>query len=205
METTSTAASMPALSRRTRQAGAAILVGGLVYVGFPFLGTGQSSADGTLAYTVTGLVGAIAAALVLVGLYGLHARYGDEYGRFGLATTILSGLAFALVVVGMTTEAIASSFQPSIDVGGTAWFLGTVAATLFASLSGLALWRSGFGSAAIVLAATLPLALVVAVVGDALVGDVGASLTLVSLTWAVVGFAMTRNRAAAETVDPTVV
>lgn len=192
----SSTVTVPTVSRGTRNAGIAALVGGVLNIGLAFTPTSGNSYQGTAVFVATLFVQALATALMLGGLYGLHRRYRHQYGRLGFAFAVLFGIGLAWVSMVAAVTGVAELLGVSVSTLEGTWFFVTLVDTLLASLYGVVLWRNGtLGSGGIVMAATIPIAVVLIVVLDALTGDVGVAFNLpLGIAWTAVGYVMVRDR-----------
>ena len=176
-----------------RRYGIAALLGGVLNVALVFVP--NSVWVGTVGTVIT-LTQALATGLMLVGLYGLHRRYASRYGRVGLVVVALFGLGLVWVTAALPVQMIVSAFDPTFHRAEETWFFVTILTTLVASLYGLILWWKGIlGFGGIVMAASVPVGVVLVVALDALIGDVGIAFNLpLGFAWAAVGYAMVRDQ-----------
>lgn len=185
-------------SSRSRRYAYTALVGGLLGLGLTVWPFGQNTYQGTGLFVLTLYLMALQAGLMFVGLYGLHRRYGEAYGRLGLVVAALFGFGLAWMAVAMGITALVATLSGDIAsveaIEGSAWFV-SILAMLVASVFGVLLRRNGvLGTAAVVMAATVPLFALLVVVLDALLGDVGAAFGLpLAVVWVVVGHRMLRD------------
>lgn len=182
-------------SARHRQYGFAALAGGLLNLVIAFTGTLANSYQGTTAFWMTMFVQALATGLMLGGLYGLHRRYGDQYGRIGLALAALFGFGLAWLTAAMVLQGFSEALALDFSAPEQSWFFVNLVSMLLASLYGMVIWRNGIlGVGGVTMAGTVFVAIGIIVALDALVGDIGLAFWVpLGLAWTVVGYEMLRN------------
>lgn len=151
---------------RIRQAAIAAIVGGVAWMVTPwvdvFAGTPWAVAPEP-----------VIAALMLVGVLAVHARYGGVYGRLGTAGVALTIVGFALVGIGLAVgiwgyELFLGTAQP--DWPGIPFLLGELGIYLGLLLLGIGLYRAEVlsTSRALIFVAALPVAVGFIVLGSML-------------------------------------
>lgn len=122
-------------SRRTRTAGLAGVIGGVVLAATAIV----YNAFGIQAETVAGGIHAVAYALMLFALLAVHAHYGDSYGRLGRIVSWILGIALAVLTVGFTllTFVVGMNWMPGAIAVGIAF----LAIHTFGVVYGVILWR----------------------------------------------------------------
>lgn len=152
------------VSRWIRRAGLVAIAGGVLYtLPWGLEDTSPALSDGGSLYWLVGVIGLMAAALLAIGLWGVHAHYGARYGRVGRALASLMGLTIGGMMVGNTlnlvTPTLADPNQPaSATLGGTIWGLAMFATLILGIGYGVVLWRAGVSRlGAGLLIAALPL------------------------------------------------
>jgi hypothetical protein len=184
---------------RYRRSSLAALTGGLINLVIAFTGPTANANAGTAVFWVGMFAQALATGLMLAGLYGLHRRYREQYGRVGLALAGLFGIALAWLTMAMAVTGTATL----LGVGDTvhaiegSWFFVNLLGMLVASSYGIALWRTDIRRGpAITMTATTPLGVAIIVVLGATVGDIGLAFWLpLGLAWVAVGYGMVRDSA----------
>lgn len=138
---------------------------------------------------------ALATGLMLGGLYGLHRRYGNQYGYLGLSLAALFGFGLAWLTGAMVVQGFSEAFALGFSAPEESWFFVNLVSMLLASLYGSVLWRNGIlGIGGIVMAATVIIAIGIIVMLNALIGDIGLAFWApLGLAWAAAGYAMLRD------------
>lgn len=140
--------------------------------------TEVTSAQGTIEYVVSWAMLAIGAFLLLAGTGALYARYGEDYGRLGIAGTAIAGLGFLSMTVGSVWSAVyAGPAEASLPGGFT--FAGLLLATLGSLVLGLGLRRANVVTRAAALLIAAPVVLVATFVG----GETITTITNIDLMW----------------------
>lgn len=176
METVSRAVEAKRTGRRTRWAGGAAVVGaaGLLAASVADAVTDVTLRTGDPAYVAAWGLFVLGAALLLVGLVGAHAAYGDDYGRLGLAGAVVAGLGFLSTGVGSVMNAVYSGPAGDALPAGAAVFVGLLVAAFGSALLGAALWQSRDAVRAGAVLTVVPLVLVVSVLtGEAVAAVAG--------------------------------
>lgn len=202
-------------SRWIRQAGLAAIAGGVLYaLPWGLEDTTPALSDGGSLYWLLGVVGIVAAALIAVGLWGVHARYGAQYGRIGRALASLMGLTIGGMMVGhalnLVAPTLADPSQPAnATLGGTIWGLAMFATLILGIGYGIVLWRADVSRlGAGLLIAALPLFFVGLVALAALAGVIGVNLGWLALggpfgaAWVVLGYRLWTDKMETSAPEP---
>lgn len=154
----------------------------------------------TIGYMTTWAMFAIGALLLLVGAVAVHARYGEEYGRLGIAGTTIAGLGFLSMTVGGAWSAVLTGAVGNSPAGGLA-FAGLLIAAFGSLVLAIALRRAGIAPRAVALLVAAPVAFVATfVVGEALaaIASIDALWLLFLITffvgWVSLGDALRHSR-----------
>lgn len=154
----------------------------------------------TIGYVITWAMFAIGALLLIVGAVAVHARYGEEYGRLGIAGTTIAGLGFLSMTVGGAWSAVLTGAVGNSPAGGLA-FAGLLIAAFGSLVLAIALRRAGIAPRAVALLVAAPVAFVATfVVGEALaaIASIDALWLLFLITffvgWVSLGDALRHSR-----------
>ena len=181
-----------------KRPGYAALLGGIINITIAFTGPTANTNEGTTIFWVGMFAQALATGLMLYGLYGLHRRYREQYGRVGLALAGLFGIVLAWLTAAMAITGAATllGVADTVQAIEGSWFFVNLVSMLIASLYGIALWRTDIlRSTAIAMAATTPLGIALIVVLSATVGNIGLVFWVpLGVAFGVAGYAMVRDR-----------
>ena len=158
---------------RTRLAGIAGMVGGIVLTAVAIIANAFTFEFGTPAHAAIGLFHTSMYTLMLVTLLAAGARYDTEYGRLGRTAVYVLGISFLVLIplIPLVEFVFGEDWMPGAIMAGIAF----LAMHLFASIFGIVLWRR---TAVSRLAAGLFIAVVPAVVAVIALETLGlASLT----------------------------
>lgn len=127
-------------SERTKSAGIAGIVGGIGLAATAIIYNALGIEPGTLAGTASGAIHAVAYALMLATLLGIHARYSGSYGRLGRGVVLILGTALAALSVGfiLLTFVFGMNWMPGAIVVG----IGFLLIHLLGVVYGVVLWRN---------------------------------------------------------------
>ena len=151
--------------RRTRLAGIAGIVGGVVLTIVAIVHNALGLEPGTPAGTISGLFHLVTYALMLAALLAVNARYGTDYGRLGRVVAYVIGVSVAaLIPVGLLFEFV---FGEDWALGGIVAGIAFLAMHLGGSVYGIVLWRRTKVTrlAAGLFVAVVPAIIIVAVLG----------------------------------------
>ncbi len=173
--------------------------------------TAFTETPATAEYVATWSMLTIGALLLLVGAAALYTRYGDIYGRLGLAGTVIAGLGFLSMTVGGLWSTLYTGPAGEATQSGGLVFFGLLVAVLGSLVFAIALRRAGLAGRAAALLIVAPVVLVATfVVGETLTAlsgfDVMWLLFLVTFCtgWVALGDAIryTSDSALEETATP---
>lgn len=181
--------------------GYAAILGGLINIVIAFTGPTANVNEGLTIFWVGMIVQALATGLMLYGLYGLHRRYEDQYGRLGLGLAGLFGatlawLTFSMLVTGIATVLeVSTSEGVLLDIEGS-WFFVNLLAMPIASLYGIVLWRREvLAPENLVMAGTFPIGIAVLLVLLVVSDQIGLVFWVpLGLAWIALGYGMVRER-----------
>ncbi|MFC6990941.1 hypothetical protein ACFQH3_03585 [Haladaptatus sp. GCM10025707] len=132
---------------RVRIAALAAIVGGVLYALTYLENTIPAISPGGSLYWLLGLVAITAYGLIAVGLWAVHSRFSQQYGRVGTALVYLITLTLATMIVGSAMNVLAPTLvdptQEGATLGGTIWGLAMFATLILATGYGIVLWRAG--------------------------------------------------------------
>lgn len=141
---------------------------------------------------------ALATGLMLYGIYGLHRRYHEQYGRVGLALASLFGIVLAWLTAAMVIAGTATllGVADTVIAIENSWFFINLLSMPITSLYGIALWQTDIlRGAAIAMSATTPLGIAIPLVLNATVGNIGLAFWVpLGVAWDVTGYATVRDR-----------
>lgn len=195
---------------RVRSLGLVGLVGGLLWAlwpfGTPFVLAGSDAPD-TLGIAY-GASFVIPAALILVGLWGIHAIHTGTYGRLGVVGTVVSAVAVAAMGIGLALDAVGLGlFLDRLSVAGhTGFLLGFLALVIGSIVLGAAIYRASRLPRARLVGLWLAVAIPVGFVLQILIALAGIPepgedfyfwmglLTTYGIAWVVLGFTLRRTR-----------
>ena len=180
------------------QSGYAAILGGIINIVIAFTGPTANTNEGTTIFWVGMFVQALTTGLMLYGLYGLHRRYSEQYGRIGLAVAGLFGLALAWMTGSMAITGTATllGVADSVHTIEGSWFFVNLLSRPIASVYGIVLWRTGIlRVAAFAMTATAPLGIALILILDAAGEMVGLAFWIpLAVAFGVAGYAMVRDR-----------
>lgn len=133
-------------TERVRIAGLAAIAGGALYALSYLESNHPTTSRGGSLYALIALVAVTSYALLTVGLWGTHVRYGDQYGRVGTALVYLMNLTFVTMIIGSVLNVLAPDLvdpnQEGATLGGTIWGLAMFGTLILATGYGIVLWRA---------------------------------------------------------------
>lgn len=188
-------------SERLRQAGLAAIVGGVLYtLPWGLEDTSPALSDGGSLYWLIGVTGILAAGFIGVGLWGVHTRYGTQYGRVGRVLVYLLGFTITAMIGGNVLNLVAPTLADpnqaaDATLGGTIWGLAMFGTLVLSIGYGVVLRRAGVSRVgAGLLIAALPLFFIGLVVLSILAGVIGINLGWLALggpfgaAWVMLGY-----------------
>ena len=141
--------------------------------------TAYTTTPATAEYVTTWAMFTVGALLLLAGAAAVHTRYGDIYGRLGLAGTAIAALGFISMTVGGAWSLLYTG--PAVDsstAGGFA-FVGLLVALIGSLVLAVSLRRIGMATRAVWLLIAAPVVLVATFV----VGEAITALTSIDAVW----------------------
>ena len=158
-------------TRWVRTAGIGAMIGGGAVLAGSILDnvTAYTETPGTVEYVTTFSMLTVGALLLLAGAVAAHVRYGDVYGRLGLAGVGVAALGFLSMAVGGVWSAADTGPALDASTSGGLVFFGLLVAVLGSLFLGVGLRRARAATRAAAVLVAAPVVLVATfVVGETL-------------------------------------